>query len=79
MQASGLKENTMQADYDVAYEAALKLPESERLALVSRLMETMPAEDSSLSLDDASLIEELDRRFADNTDCIPWSQLKAEI
>ncbi len=69
----------MQADYEVAFEAALKLPESERLTLVSRILETMPAEDSCLSLDDATLAEELDRRFADRTDSIPWSELKAEI
>jgi putative addiction module component (TIGR02574 family) len=69
----------MQADYEVVFEAALKLPESERLTLVSRLLETMPPEDSCLSLDDASLAEELDRRFADPTDSIPWSELKTEI
>ena len=69
----------MQADYEVAFEAALKLPESERLILVSRLLETMPAEDSCFFLDDASLAEELDRRFADRADSIPWSELKAEI
>jgi putative addiction module component (TIGR02574 family) len=72
------KEFAMQADYAVVFEAALKLPEVERLALVSRLLETMPAEDSSLSLDDSSLAEELDRRFADPAGSIPWSELRAE-
>jgi putative addiction module component (TIGR02574 family) len=69
----------MQAEYEIAFDAALKLPESERLVLVSRLMETMPAENSGLSLDDDSLIEELDRRFADGTEGISWSELKAEV
>jgi putative addiction module component (TIGR02574 family) len=69
----------MQADYDMAFEAALKLPEGERLALVSRIMETIPAEDACLTIDDASLPEELDRRFADRSNCVPWSELKAEI
>jgi putative addiction module component (TIGR02574 family) len=69
----------MQPAYEVVFEAALKLPENERLALVSRLMETMPAEDSCLSLDDAALAEELDRRFAGRADSVPWSELKAEI
>jgi putative addiction module component (TIGR02574 family) len=69
----------MQAEYEIAFDAALKLPESERLVLVSRLMETMPADNSGLSLDDDSLIEELDCRFADQTDSIQWSELKAEV
>jgi hypothetical protein len=47
---------------DAIFSEALKLPESERLTLVSRLLETMPADDSGLSLDDPLLIEELDRR-----------------
>ena len=35
----------------------MKLPENERLIVVSRLLEAMPAEDSTWSLDDASLVE----------------------
>jgi putative addiction module component (TIGR02574 family) len=70
------KENTVQADYELVFEAALKLPEGEQLTLVSRLQESMPAEDSCLSLDDASLVEELDRRFSDCTDSKSWSELK---
>lgn len=64
---------------DAIYVEAMKLPEDERLTLVSRLMETMPADDgSALSLDDPSLIEELDRRFADREGSIAWSDLRAE-
>jgi putative addiction module component (TIGR02574 family) len=63
---------------DVIFSEALKLPESERLTLVSRLLETMPADDSALSLDDPSLIEELDRRFADSAEGAPWSELRTE-
>lgn len=68
----------MQATSETIIEAALKLPENERLTLVSRLLETMPADDSSLSLDDAALIEELDRRFADREGSVTWSELQAE-
>ena len=68
----------MQATSEAIIEAALKLPENERLTLVSRILETMPADDSSLSLDDASLIEELDRRFADREGSVTWSELQAE-
>jgi hypothetical protein len=63
---------------EAVFEAALALPENERLALVSRLLETTPAEDSALSLDDDSLVEELDRRFADRAGSIEWSDLRAE-
>ena len=67
----------MQPAAEVILEAALKLPESERLTIVSRLLETMPAEDSSASLDDPSLIEELDRRFADREGSVTWPELQA--
>ena len=56
----------------------LQLPENERLAIVSRLLETLPPEDITISLDDAQLAEELDRRFADSEGAVPWSDLKAE-
>ncbi|MCD4726361.1 MAG: hypothetical protein K8R46_01775 [Pirellulales bacterium] len=68
----------MQATSEAIIEAALKLPENERLTLVSRLLETMPDEDPSMSLDDAALIEELDRRFADREGSVTWSELQAE-
>ena len=68
----------MQATSEVIFEAALKLPESERLILVSKLLETMPAEDACPSLDDASLLDELDRRFNDGEGCVNWTELRAE-
>ncbi len=68
----------MQTDLPSILEAALQLPENDRLALVSRLMSTLPPEDDTLSLDDEHLIEELDRRFADSDGDVPWSELKAE-
>jgi hypothetical protein len=68
----------MQSPSEAVFEAALKLPESERLTLVSRLLETMPPEDATISLDDASLAEELEHRFADREGSVPWSDLQAE-
>ena len=68
----------MQATSEVILEAAMKLPESERLIVVSRLLETMPAEDSTASLDHASLVEELERRFTDHEGNVTWSELRAE-
>ena len=63
---------------EAIFSEAMKLPESERLTLVSRLLDTMPADDSALSLDDPSLIEELDRRSSDLAESTPWSELRME-
>jgi hypothetical protein len=68
----------MQSPSEIVFEAALGLPENERLALVSRLLETIPVDDSAISLDDDSLVEELDRRFADREASIEWRELRAE-
>jgi len=68
----------MQLSTDSVFEAASKLPEGARLELVSRLMETLPGPPNLLSLDDPNLIEELDRRAADDSDSESWSVLKSE-
>ena len=68
----------MQSDPQAILDAALRLSETERLAIVSRLLETLPPEDITISLDDPQLVEELDRRFADDEGIVPWSDLKAE-
>ncbi len=68
----------MELTADNIFEAAVKLPENERFELVTRLMETLPAEPDLLSLDDPNLIEELDRRAADDSGAIAWSELKNE-
>jgi hypothetical protein len=63
---------------DAILEAAMMLPEEERFALVSRLLESMPSEGTTICVDDPSLIEELDRRFEDREGAIPWSHLRDE-
>lgn len=68
----------MQSDSDVIFHAALDLTETERLALVSRLMETMPEQSVTVSLDDADLHAEIERRFADPSGAVPWSELRGE-
>ena len=68
----------MQTNLRAVLDAAMQLPEAERLALVSHLMQTLPPEDNGVSIDDPELIADLDRRFADGDEGIPWSQLKAE-
>lgn len=62
----------------VLFEAALQLPEEERLALVSRILDTMPDRDDTTCVDDPDLLVELERRFADPEGAIPWSELRAE-
>ena len=59
-------------------EAAMMLPESERIALVSRLLESVSPEEVTTSVDDPALVEELERRFADHERGIPWSELRTE-
>jgi hypothetical protein len=68
----------MQLTPDRILEAALSLPEGDRLDLAHRLLDTLPPEPDLLSLDDPNLIEELDRRVADDSGAIPWSELKKE-
>ena len=68
----------MQLTADSIFEAASKLPEGARLELVSRLMNTLPGPPDLLSLHGPNLIEELDRRAADDSDSVPWSVLKNE-
>jgi putative addiction module component (TIGR02574 family) len=68
----------MQSTSETIVEAAMKLPENERLVVVSRLLESMPAEDSGLSLDDDSFLDELDRRFKDLEGAMSWPELRAE-
>ena len=66
----------MQPTADTIFEAAVKLPEGERMELVSRLMDTLPDAPNLLCVDDANFIEELDRRAADDSGSISWSELK---
>ena len=63
---------------EMILEQALKLPENERLSLASRLLETVPADDSTMAFNDPSLVEELDRRSADWEGSVDWSDLRAE-
>jgi hypothetical protein len=67
----------MQSTSEVVFQAAMQLPEGERLVLVSRLLEMTPAEDAGVCLDDASLLDELDRRFSDGESCVEWPELRA--
>jgi len=58
------RKKPMHIDSEHVFQAALQLRESERLAMISRLLE--------------DLVAELDRRFADPEGAIPWTDLRAE-
>ena len=68
----------MPENTNLLFEAAMQLPEEDRLSLVSRILDTMPAQDVTTSLDDPDLLDELERRFAHPEGAIPWSELRAE-
>jgi hypothetical protein len=64
----------MQLSSDAIFEAAMALPENERLDLASRLLDTVPP--GITSTDDPDFIAELDRRFNDGSATIPWSEIR---
>jgi putative addiction module component (TIGR02574 family) len=70
----------MSSQTESVYQAAMALPDAERLMLVERLMETLPSSEDELSEDE--FIAELDRRFAeiqkDPSVGIPWSEIERE-
>ncbi len=68
----------MQYDADAIFDAAIQLPENDRLDLVSRLLETLPEGSVTMSLDDPELRAEIERRFADQAGAVPWADLRAE-
>ncbi len=68
----------METSLEKIFELALKLPENERFELSARLLDTLPQENSTISLDNDSLVEELERRFADDEGSVSWEELRHE-
>ena len=68
----------MPQNAEVLLEAALALPEDERFALVSDILDSLPADSLTVSVDDPNLMDELERRFADSDGAMSWSDLRAE-
>jgi hypothetical protein len=60
------------------FDAALALPEADRIALAARLLESASDDVPGLSIDDDDLIAELDRRFKDREGAIDWDDLRSE-
>jgi len=63
---------------DSIFDAAMLMPEDERVELVGRLLATMPEHEIGLSIDSADLLPELDSRFADRDGEVRWTALRAE-
>ena len=63
---------------DAILQAALELSEEQRIALVTRLVESLP-ETVAASFDDREFQREMERRFAGSADTIPWSQVRDEL
>lgn len=61
-------------------ETALSLPETERLVIAERLLESVP--DDAESPDDEAFATELDRRWAeferDPSVAVPWSEVRRQ-
>ncbi len=68
----------MSVNTDEILTAAIQLPESDRLAIVSRLLETMGDEEHLPSIDDDDFVEEMRLRSDDSSGAVPWSQLRNE-
>jgi hypothetical protein len=66
----------MEITPDTILEAALALPDDERLALATRLLETIPPESESPAIDSPEFIKEMERRFHDGSPTVPWSEIR---
>jgi putative addiction module component (TIGR02574 family) len=68
----------MSAQNQAIFDAAMALPEDERLLLVERLMESLPPDQDDRT--DEEFAAELDRRWAefqqDPSSAVPWDQVK---
>ena len=59
-------------------DAAIKLPDADRLAIASRLMETLREEIMALDADDPELLDELERCWQSRHDTVSWTSLRDE-
>ena len=69
----------MPATRDEILDAALQLSESDRLAIASRLMATLPEDFPGLHVDDPEFEAELNRRSGDTEGSIPWEELRWRV
>jgi hypothetical protein len=60
-------------------ESILGLPESERLLVASRLLETLPDALSTEEIDEEAYFAELERRSGDREGAVTWAEFKASL
>ena len=67
----------MHANLDQILEAAMQLSEDDRLAIATRLLNTLPDQPPGLAIDDSDLLDELERRRQeqDRTSDVPFGEL----
>jgi hypothetical protein len=65
----------MPTDRDEILDAALGLPEADRLLIASRLLETLPDDLPGLSEDDRGFLDELERRAQGTDATVPLPEL----
>lgn len=61
------------------FDAALRLAETDRWALVSSLLESLPDDLPGIDADDAQFHEELLRRSGDEAESVAWEDLRDEL
>jgi hypothetical protein len=59
--------------------AALQLADDDRLQLAMDLLDSLPDDDTILSIDDPNLLEKLEQRGTDEEGAMSWEQLRNEI
>jgi hypothetical protein len=69
----------MSSTRDEVLQAALLLPEADRVLIVNRLLDTLPDNLSGIVYDDPEFAAELERRSGDWKGAVPWEELKKEL
>ena len=64
----------MKPTVESVLQAALELSQIQRIALVSRLMESLP--ETAANFEDRDFQKELERRFGDPANTVPWRQVR---
>jgi hypothetical protein len=60
-------------------ESILGLPESERLLVASRLLETLPDATTTEEINEEAYFAELERRSGDWEGAVTWAEFKASL
>jgi len=56
----------------------MQLSADERVALIGLLLETTPDQTIGLPADDAGLLQDFDRRYADSAGAVTWVEIESK-